>query len=42
MFTELFAILATPDMRRALSFSRDLLGAEVTYECPGSVGRTAA
>jgi hypothetical protein len=42
MFTPLFAILATPARSRPLGYCRDLLGAEVTYECPGSVGRKAA
>jgi lactoylglutathione lyase len=32
MFRELFPILTTPDLPRALGFYRDLLGAEVTYE----------
>ena len=32
MFTELFPILATPDLARALEFYRGLLGATVTYE----------
>jgi lactoylglutathione lyase len=36
MFTSLFPILTTPDMARALSFYRDLLGAEVTYQFPAT------
>jgi lactoylglutathione lyase len=44
VFTELFPILSTPDLPRALGFYRDLLGASVTYEFaapdgePGYVG----
>lgn len=34
MFEELFPILSTPDLARALSFYRDLLGATVTYQFP--------
>jgi lactoylglutathione lyase len=34
MFTQLFPILSTPDLSRALWFYRDLLGAEVTYQFP--------
>ena len=43
MFTETFPILSTPDLRRALAFYRDLLGAEVTYQFPaeGDVGYVA-
>ena len=36
MITELFPILATPDLERSLAFYRDLLGATVTYEFPGN------
>ena len=35
MFTELFPIVATTDMSRALGFYRDLLGGLVNYEFPG-------
>jgi uncharacterized glyoxalase superfamily protein PhnB len=38
MFTSLFPILTTRDIRGALGFYRDLLGAEVTYEFPGPDG----
>lgn len=38
MFTELFPIMSTPDLDRALTFYRDLLGASVTYEFPGPHG----
>lgn len=34
MFDELFPILDTPDLPRALSFYRDLLGGKVTYQLP--------
>lgn len=34
MFSELFPILSTPDMERALRFYRDLLDGRVTYEFP--------
>ena len=34
MFQELFPILATGDLPRALGFYRDLLGFEVTYQFP--------
>jgi lactoylglutathione lyase len=34
MFRHLFPILSTPDLRRALAFYRDVLGAEVTYRFP--------
>jgi lactoylglutathione lyase len=33
-FSEAFPILTTPDLSRALSFYRDLLGFEVTYRFP--------
>ncbi|GII52030.1 hypothetical protein Pth03_04190 [Planotetraspora thailandica] len=36
MFTQLFPILTTPDMTRALWFYRDLIGGEVTYQFPVS------
>jgi lactoylglutathione lyase len=41
MFTELFPILSTPDLKRALAFYRDLLGASVAYEFPGPDGEPA-
>lgn len=34
MFDELFPILTTPDLSRALRFYRDLLGGTVTYTFP--------
>src|SRR5262245_6303010 len=34
MFDELFPILATPDIERAVHFYRDLLGGTVTYRFP--------
>ncbi|MEH1125628.1 VOC family protein [Micromonospora sp. CPCC 206061] len=34
MFDELFPILSTPDLARALVFYRDLLGGQVTYQFP--------
>jgi lactoylglutathione lyase len=34
MFQELFPILTTTDIRRALGFYRDLLGFEITYQFP--------
>ncbi|GIH11690.1 extradiol dioxygenase [Rhizocola hellebori] len=34
MFDELFPILSTADMAKALGFYRDLLGARVTYQFP--------
>lgn len=34
MFQEIFPILSTPDLPRALAFYRDLLGATVTYQFP--------
>jgi lactoylglutathione lyase len=34
VFQELFPILTTADMERALGFYRDLLGFEVTYQFP--------
>ena len=36
--TELFPIIATPDLPRALGFYRDLLGGRVTYEFRGQDG----
>lgn len=41
MITELFPILSTPDMGRALAFYRDLLGGSVGYEFPGPDGTPA-
>lgn len=41
MFTQLFPILATRDMERALGFYRDLLDGTVTYEFPGPDGTPA-
>jgi lactoylglutathione lyase len=41
MITELFPILSTPDVHRALGFYRDLLGGRVTYEFPGPDGEAA-
>jgi uncharacterized glyoxalase superfamily protein PhnB len=38
MITELFPILATPDLERSLVFYRDLLGGTVTYEFAGADG----
>jgi len=38
MFTTIFPILITADLRAALGFYRDLLGATVTYEFPGPDG----
>lgn len=38
MFTEMFPIVTTPDMARALHFYRDLLGGTVTHEFPGADG----
>ena len=34
MFTEVFPIVVTGDMKRALGFYRDLLGGQVTYRFP--------
>ena len=39
MITELFPILSTPDLERALGFYRDLLGAVVSYSFPGKDGQ---
>ena len=41
MITELFPILSTPDMGRALAFYRDLLCGSVGYEFPGPDGTPA-
>ncbi len=41
MITELFPILSTTDLPRALGFYRDLLGATVAYEFPGPGGEPA-
>lgn len=38
MYSEFFPILRTSDLRRALGFYRDLLGAEVTFEYCGPDG----
>jgi lactoylglutathione lyase len=38
MVTQLFPILTTSDLGRALAFYSDLLGAAVTYEFPGPDG----
>lgn len=38
MFRTIFPILVTADIRAALGFYRDLLGANVTYEFPGPDG----
>jgi lactoylglutathione lyase len=38
MFKSIFPILVTADLRAALGFYRDLLGATVTYEFPGPDG----
>ncbi len=40
MATDLFPIVATRDLERALRFYRDLLGGTVTYEFPGPDGGT--
>lgn len=34
MFQEIFPIISTPDMDRALAFYRDLLGAHIEYQFP--------
>ena len=39
MISELFPILQTPDLERALGFYRDLLGGAVSYSFPGEDGR---
>jgi lactoylglutathione lyase len=43
MFDQLFPILSTPDLSRALGFYRDLLGGTVTYRFPpeGDAGYVA-
>jgi lactoylglutathione lyase len=38
MFTQLFPILTTRDIGRALAFYRDLIGGTVTYQFPGPDG----
>ena len=38
MVNELFPIITTADLSRALGFYRDLLGGTVTYEFPGPDG----
>jgi lactoylglutathione lyase len=38
MFTTIFPIISTRDLRAALAFYRDLLGATVGYEFPGPDG----
>jgi lactoylglutathione lyase len=41
MYKSIFPILVTADLRVALGFYRDLLGATVTYEFPGPDGEPA-
>jgi lactoylglutathione lyase len=41
MFTTIFPIIITADLRAALAFYRDLLGATVVYEYPGPDGEPA-
>jgi len=41
VITELFPIVSTPDMSRALGFYRDLLGGRIAYEFPGPDGLPA-
>ena len=41
MFSELFPILSTPDLERALRFYRDLLGMAVTHRFDGPDGEPA-
>jgi lactoylglutathione lyase len=41
MFTELFPIVLTPDLARALHFYRDALGGSVTHEYAGADGAPA-
>lgn len=41
MFTEMFPIITTPDLDRALWFYRDLLGATVSYTFAGPDGAPA-
>ena len=38
MISELFAILSTPDLERALGFYGDILGGRVSYAFPGDDG----
>jgi lactoylglutathione lyase len=40
MISEVFPILSTTDLTRALAFYRDLLGGTVAYEFPGPDGVT--
>lgn len=41
MFSELFPIVLTPSVTRALEFYRDQLGGRVTFEYPGAGGTPA-
>ena len=41
MITQLFPILSTPDMERALAFYRDLLGGTIAFDFPGPDGEPA-
>ena len=41
MITELFPIVSTKDVGRALGFYRDLLGGKAAYEFPGPDGEPA-
>jgi lactoylglutathione lyase len=41
VFTQVFPIITTPDLARALRFYRDLLGGTVVYEFPGPDGEPA-
>jgi lactoylglutathione lyase len=41
MFTTIFPIITTTDLRAALAFYGDLLGATVSYEFPGPDGEPA-
>ena len=41
MFSELFPIVLTSDMPRALGFYRDLLGGSISYQFPGPDGEPA-
>jgi lactoylglutathione lyase len=41
MITELFPILSTPDIERAVAFYRDLLDGTVGYQFPGPNGKPA-
>lgn len=42
MFTQLFPIIATADVGRALGFYRELLGGTVGYEFAGADGEAAS